>query len=71
MVITFGIRMTAVLFRVGVLAMAGSSLITRGARTYAALRAATRVTPVFAAGGVTLFGAGLVTVAAIHLAGLS
>lgn len=36
---------------------------------YAVLRSATRVTPLFAAGGVTRLGAGL-TVAAVHLAGI-
>ncbi|MEU4693717.1 hypothetical protein [Actinoplanes sp. NPDC023714] len=71
MVITFGIGMAVVLFGVSVLAVAGSSLVTRSARTYAALRAATRVTPIFASSGVTLFGAGLVAVAAVHLAGLN
>ncbi|WP_430791457.1 cobalt transporter [Actinoplanes sp. G11-F43] len=71
MVITFGIGMSVVLFAVGVLAVWGSSLVTSSSRTYAMLRSATRVTPLFAAGGVTLFGAGLITVSAVHLAGLA
>lgn len=64
-VITFGIGMAVVLFGVGVLAVAGST------RTYQALQLATRVTPVLAASGVTIFGLGLVAVATVHLAGVS
>ncbi|WP_238005836.1 cobalt transporter [Dactylosporangium sp. AC04546] len=71
LVLTFGIGMAVVLFTVGALAVAGSSLITRSARSHTALRRATRVTPVLAAGGVTLVGASLVTVAAVHLVSLS
>ncbi|MFF5084235.1 sulfite exporter TauE/SafE family protein [Actinoplanes sp. NPDC000266] len=67
LVLTFGIGMAVVLFGVGVLAVAGSSLVTRSSRTFALLTRATRVTPVLAASGITLFGAGLVTVAAVHL----
>ncbi|MGW5557709.1 hypothetical protein ACWER9_10850 [Micromonospora sp. NPDC003944] len=67
LVLTFGLGMAVVLFGVGVLAVAGSSLVTRGAQSRAILGLATRVAPVLAAGGITLFGAGLVTVAAIHL----
>ncbi|GAA4256359.1 HoxN/HupN/NixA family nickel/cobalt transporter [Dactylosporangium darangshiense] len=68
LVLTFGIGMAVVLFTVGVLAVAGSSLVTRSTRSRTALRLASRVTPVLAAGGITVFGAGLVTVAAVHLA---
>lgn len=71
LVLTFGAGMAVVLFGVGVLAVAGSSLVTRNARTHALLSRASRVTPVLAASGVTLFGAGLVTVAAVHLTALS
>ncbi|MEV1156817.1 sulfite exporter TauE/SafE family protein [Micromonospora chokoriensis] len=71
LVLTFGLGMAVVLFGVGVLAVAGSSLVTRGAQSRAILRLATRVAPVLAAGGITVFGAGLVTVAAIHLVTLS
>ncbi|MDG4839998.1 cobalt transporter [Micromonospora sp. WMMD967] len=67
LVLTFGLGMAVVLFGVGVLAVAGSSLVTRGAQSHAILGLATRVAPVLAASGITLFGAGLVTVAAIHL----
>ncbi|MDG4782092.1 cobalt transporter [Micromonospora sp. WMMD961] len=71
LVLTFGLGMAVVLFGVGVLAVAGSSLVTRGAQSRAILGVATRVAPVLAAGGITLFGAGLVTVAAIHLVTLT
>ena len=71
LVLTFGIGMAVVLFGVGVLAVAGSSLITRSVRSRAALHLASRVTPLLAAGGITIFGAGLVTVAAVHLAAVS
>jgi nickel/cobalt transporter (NicO) family protein len=67
LVLTFGLGMAVVLFGVGVLAVAGSSLVTRGAQSRAVLGLATRVAPVLAATGITLFGAGLVTVAAVHL----
>ncbi|MFI7604546.1 cobalt transporter [Micromonospora sp. NPDC049366] len=68
LVLTFGLGMAVVLFGVGLLAVAGSSLVVRGARSHALLRLATRVAPVLAAGGITLFGAGLVTAAAVQLA---
>lgn len=71
LVLTFGLGMAVVLFGVGVLAVAGSSLVTRGAQSHAILGLATRVAPVLAASGITLFGAGLVIVAAIHLVALS
>jgi nickel/cobalt exporter len=71
LVITFGLGMAVVLFAVGLLAVAGSSLVTRSSRTSNALRMATRVTPVLAAVGVTAFGAGLVAVAAVHLTSLT
>ncbi|WP_052720317.1 nickel/cobalt transporter [Actinoplanes rectilineatus] len=67
LVLTFGIGMAVVLFGVGVLAVAGSSLVTKSVRTQSTLRLASRVTPLIAAGGITLFGAGLVTVAAAQL----
>ncbi|MFY1616424.1 cobalt transporter [Micromonospora sp. WMMD736] len=71
LVLTFGLGMAVVLFGVGVLAVAGSSLINRGAQSRAVLGLAARVAPVLAASGITLFGAGLVTVAAIHLVTLT
>ncbi|WP_433308976.1 sulfite exporter TauE/SafE family protein [Micromonospora sp. CA-269861] len=71
LVLTFGLGMAVVLFGVGVLAVAGSSLVTRGAQSRAILGLATRVAPVLAASGITLFGAGLVTVAAVQLVTLT
>lgn len=67
LVLAFGLGMAVVLFGVGLLAIGGSAVVTRGARRHAALHLATRVAPVLAAAGITLFGAGLTTVAAIHL----
>jgi nickel/cobalt transporter (NicO) family protein len=67
LVLTFGIGMAVVLFGVGVLAVAGNSVVCRGARSRTVLRLATRVAPVLAATGITLFGVGIATVAAIHL----
>ncbi|WP_127507288.1 sulfite exporter TauE/SafE family protein [Actinoplanes solisilvae] len=71
LVLTFGIGMAVVLFGVGTLAVAGSSLVSRSVRSRAVLQMASRVTPLLAAGGITIFGAGLVTVAAVHLASVS
>ncbi|GAB7039279.1 MULTISPECIES: cobalt transporter [Catenuloplanes] len=71
LVLTFGAGMAVVLFGIGVLAVAGSALVTRNARTHATLRLATRFTPMLAAGGITAFGAGMITVAAVHLAALA
>ncbi|MER7278584.1 sulfite exporter TauE/SafE family protein [Dactylosporangium sp. NPDC000244] len=67
LVLTFGIGMAVVLFAVGALAVAGTSLVTRNARSVAALRRAGRLAPILAASGIALFGAGLVTVSAAHL----
>ncbi|GAA0489860.1 sodium:proton antiporter [Paractinoplanes deccanensis] len=67
LVLTFGVGMAVVLFTVGVLAVAGSSLVTRSSRSFALLTRATKVTPILAASGITIFGAGLVTIAAVHL----
>jgi nickel/cobalt transporter (NicO) family protein len=67
LVLAFGIGMAVVLFGVGVLAVAGSSAVVRGSQSRAALRLATRVAPVLAAAGITLFGVGITTLAAIHL----
>ncbi|WP_155369766.1 HoxN/HupN/NixA family nickel/cobalt transporter [Catellatospora vulcania] len=67
LVMTFGIGMAVVLSGVGVLAIAGGSLVVRGARSSAALHLATRVAPVLAAAGITLFGAGVTAVAAVQL----
>ncbi len=71
LVLTFGIGMAVVLFGVGLLAIAGSNLVTRGARAYGTLQFASRVTPVLAAVGVTVLGIGLVTVGAVDLAAVS
>ncbi|HEV7710285.1 MAG TPA: sulfite exporter TauE/SafE family protein [Asanoa sp.] len=67
LVLVFGVGMAVVLFGVGLLAIGGSTVVTRGARTHATLRLATRVAPLLAAAGITLLGAGLTTVAAIQL----
>jgi nickel/cobalt transporter (NicO) family protein len=67
LVLTFGIGMAVVLFGVGLLAIAGNSVVVRGARSHALLRQATRLAPVLAAVGITVFGIGLTTVAAFHL----
>lgn len=67
LVLAFGIGMAVVLFGVGVLAVAGSSAVVRGSQSRAALRLATRVAPVLAGAGITLFGVGITTLAAIHL----
>lgn len=71
LVLTFGIGMAVVLFGVGLLAIAGSTLVARGARAYGTLQFAARVTPVLAAAGVTVFGLGLVAVGAVDLAAVS
>jgi ABC-type nickel/cobalt efflux system permease component RcnA len=67
LVLTFGIGMAVVLFGVGLLAIAGNSVVLRGARSHALLRHASRLAPVLAAAGITVFGVGLTAVAAIHL----
>ncbi|MEV4135096.1 sulfite exporter TauE/SafE family protein [Dactylosporangium sp. NPDC049742] len=63
LVLTFGAGMAVVLFGVGVLAIAGRTVLSRTPR----LHAAARVAPVLAAGGITVFGAGIVAFAAMHL----
>lgn len=67
LVMAFGIGMAVVLFGVGLLALAGSSVIVRGAQSRAVLRLATRVAPVLAASGLTVAGVGMTALAAIHL----
>ncbi|GAB4049852.1 cobalt transporter [Catellatospora paridis] len=67
LVMTFGIGMAVVLFGVGVLAVAGGSLVVRGSRSSGLLHLATRVAPVLAAAGITLFGVGVTAVAAVQL----
>jgi nickel/cobalt transporter (NicO) family protein len=71
LVLTFGIGMAVVLFAVGVLAVAGSSLVTRNARSHGILLKATRFTPLLAAAGITIFGAGMIVFAAVHLSTLA
>jgi nickel/cobalt transporter (NicO) family protein len=63
LVVTFGVGMALVLFVVGLLALAGTNVVTRAAESRAALRLATRVAPLLAAGSVTLLG-GVITVVA-------
>ncbi|GIG01969.1 HoxN/HupN/NixA family nickel/cobalt transporter [Catellatospora citrea] len=67
LVMTFGVGMAVVLFGVGVLAVAGGSLVVRGSRSSGLLHLATRVAPVLAAAGITLFGVGVTAVAAVQL----
>ncbi|MEV6375147.1 cobalt transporter [Micromonospora musae] len=67
LVLTFGVGMAVVLFGVGLLAIAGNSVVVRGANSHALLRLATRVAPVLAAVGITALGLGITTVAAAHL----
>ncbi|MEV6925098.1 cobalt transporter [Dactylosporangium sp. NPDC051485] len=71
LVLTFGLGMAVVLFGVGVMAVAGSAVVTRGARSRRLLGLAARVAPIVAASGITVFGAGLVAVAAVHLAAVA
>ncbi|WP_033345028.1 HoxN/HupN/NixA family nickel/cobalt transporter [Catenuloplanes japonicus] len=68
LVLTFGIGMAVVLFGVGVLAVAGSNLVARNARSRSTLTVVSRVTPLLAAGGITVFGIGMIVVAATQLA---
>ncbi|MEU4677796.1 cobalt transporter [Micromonospora sp. NPDC023737] len=68
LVLTFGVGMAVVLFGVGLLAIAGNSVVVRGANSHAVLRLASRAAPVLAAVGITAVGVGITTVAAFHLA---
>jgi len=67
LVLTFGLGMAVVLFGVGLLAVAGSTIVVRGARSHSLLQLATRVAPVLAAAGITVFGAVIIATAAFHL----
>ncbi|MCP2327060.1 ABC-type nickel/cobalt efflux system permease component RcnA [Hamadaea flava] len=67
LVMTFGLGMAVVLFGVGALAVAGSSIVVRGARSRSLLRLATRVAPVVAAAGITVLGVGITVLATINL----
>ncbi|MFC5923859.1 cobalt transporter [Micromonospora vulcania] len=67
LVLAFGVGMAVVLFGVGLLALAGSSVVVRGARSHAVLRLATRVAPLLAAAGITVLGIGVTAVAAVNL----
>ncbi|MEV4813329.1 cobalt transporter [Micromonospora avicenniae] len=67
LVLTFGVGMAVVLFGVGLLAIAGNSVVVRGANSHAVLRLASRAAPVLAAVGITAVGVGITTVAAFHL----
>lgn len=59
LVITFGLGMATILFGVGLLALAGNNLVVRVAESKAYLQVAAKVTPILAALGVTVLGAGL------------
>ncbi|MEV0269947.1 sulfite exporter TauE/SafE family protein [Hamadaea sp. NPDC050747] len=67
LIMAFGLGMAVVLFGVGALAVAGSSIVRRGARTQSLLRLATRVAPIVAAAGITVLGVGITVLAAINL----
>ncbi|MET7747558.1 cobalt transporter [Micromonospora sp. NPDC005367] len=67
LVLTFGVGMAVVLFGVGLLAIAGNSVVVRGANSHALLRLASRAAPVLAAVGITAVGVGITTFAAFHL----
>lgn len=63
LVITFGLGLASVLFGVGLLALAGRSVVARAAGSRALLSAATRVAPVLAAAGITVIGCVVTTLA--------
>jgi len=67
LVMAFGLGMAVVLFGVGALAVAGSSIVVRGARTRSLLTLATRVAPIVAAAGITVLGVGVTVLAAVNL----
>ncbi|MEU4291269.1 cobalt transporter [Kribbella sp. NPDC026596] len=67
LVITFGLGMAVVLFGVGLLAVAGSTVVVRGGQSRHLLLLATRVAPLLAAIGITLAGVVMTALAAIHL----
>ncbi|NUR74093.1 MAG: hypothetical protein HOU81_25060 [Hamadaea sp.] len=67
LVMTFGLGMAVVLFGVGALAVAGSSIVVRGARSRSLLRLATRVAPILAATGITVLGVAITVLAAVNL----
>ncbi|MFE6646354.1 cobalt transporter [Nocardioides sp. NPDC057772] len=62
LVMTFGMGMATILFGVGLLALAGNTLVIRVAESQAYLQVAAKVTPILAALGVTVLGAGLTVV---------
>ncbi len=68
LVLTFGIGMAVVLFGVGLLAVAGSTVVVRGSQSRTVLRLASRVAPILAAVSITALGTGITALAAIHLA---
>ncbi|WP_377320869.1 cobalt transporter [Pimelobacter simplex] len=63
LVITFGLGLATVLFGVGLLALAGRSVVVRAAESRAVLAVATRVAPVLAAVSVTVIGCVVTTLA--------
>lgn len=64
LVITFGLGLATVLFGVGLLALAGRSIVVHAAESRALVTAATRVAPVLAAASITVIGC-VVTTAAV------
>lgn len=67
LVLTFGLGMATVLFGVGLLALAGSSLVVRASESRAVLRLATRAAPVLAACSITLLGGAITATAVLNL----
>jgi nickel/cobalt exporter len=67
LVLTFGIGMAVVLFGVGLLALAGKSLVVRASQSRTVLRLATRVAPVLAACSITLLGGAITAIAVLNL----
>ncbi|MDX3006163.1 hypothetical protein PWY87_31090 [Kribbella solani] len=67
LVVTFGVGMAVVLFGVGLLAVAGSSVVVRGGRSHRLFHLAGRVAPLVAAGGITLAGITMTAYAAVQL----
>jgi nickel/cobalt transporter (NicO) family protein len=67
LVMAFGLGMAVVLFGVGALAVAGSSIVVRGTRSRTLLNLATKVAPGLAAAGITVLGVGITVLAAINL----
>ena len=67
LVVVFGLGLASVLFGVGLLAIAGKSVVVRTAQSRTALRLATRVAPAIAAVSITFIGCALTVSAATTL----